>query len=263
MSYLKCSKFFIFCVTLVIFAGCSSRNYTFSNAAYNPNRAPSHSTVIKNSSSMHKATMRPYQVGGKTYYPTKVSVGDTYSGIASWYGKDFHGRKTSNGEFYNMYAMTAAHKTLPMNTMVKVTNLLNHKSVVVRINDRGPFVKTRIIDLSYEAALRLGYATKGTAPVRLQVIGFSGVINTSNTQVRSVDLNNFYVQIGAFRNQAGAQRYAKEHRNVLGAYRAIVKRSSYQGLPLYRVYLSGFKSEEEARDFIAKGLFRGSFIVGN
>jgi len=212
---------------------------------------------------MQKATMRPYQVGGKTYYPTKVSVGDTYSGIGSWYGKDFHGRNTSNGEYYNMYAMTAAHKTLPMNTMVKVTNLSNNKSVVVRINDRGPFVKTRIIDLSYEAALRLGYATRGTAPVRLQVVGFSGVINTSKTQVHSVNLNSFYVQIGAFRNQSGAQRYAKEYSHILGAYRAIIRTYSYLGLPLYRVYLSGFKSEKEARDFIAKGMFAGSFIVGN
>ncbi len=109
---------------------------------------------------MHRATMRPYTVGGKRYYPTMVSVGDTFSGIASWYGRDFHGKKTSNGEYYNMYDFTAAHKTLPMNTMLKVTNLRNNRSVIVRVNDRGPFVNNRIIDLSYAAAKRLDTGCK-------------------------------------------------------------------------------------------------------
>jgi rare lipoprotein A len=213
---------------------------------------------------MHKATMRPYTVGGKRYYPTTVSVGDTFTGIASWYGKDFHGKKTSNGEYYNMYDMTAASKTLPMNTMLKVTNLNNSRSAVVRINDRGPFVKNRIIDLSYAAANRLGVVARGTAPVRLEVIGFGGVVNRNKTGAKTtVSMGGYMVQIGAFRNQAGAKRYAQRYNDTLGRYSAVVKRYMLKGYPIYRVYLSGFGSVNEARDFIAKGMFRGAFIVGN
>ncbi len=207
--------------------------------------------------------MKPYRVSGKTYYPTTVSIGDTFSGVASWYGRDFHGKKTSNGEFYNMYGMTAANKILPMNTMVKVTNLQNSRSAIVRVNDRGPFVKTRIIDLSYAAASRLGVVSKGTAPVRLEIIGFGGVVSTSKTRVKSVSMTNFLVQIGAFRKKSGAQRFAAQNTNILSRYKSLIKEYSYEGYPIYRVYLSGFESENEARDFISKGLFDGSFIVGN
>ncbi|MDQ6973582.1 MAG: septal ring lytic transglycosylase RlpA family protein, partial [Mariprofundaceae bacterium] len=103
-------------------------------------------------------TGSPYQVGGVWYYP--LASGEHYdrTGMASWYGKKFHGKKTANGERYDMYAMTAAHTTLPMPSRVRVTNLSNGRSVVVRINDRGPFVKDRVIDLSYAAAKALGYA---------------------------------------------------------------------------------------------------------
>ena len=110
---------------------------------------------INSSRSMHEATMRPYTINGKTYYPTVVKVGDRDSGIASWYGPDFHGKRTSNGEIYDMHAMTAAHKTLPMNTMVRVTNIKNGKNIIVRINDRGPFVAGRVIDLSKTGAVKL------------------------------------------------------------------------------------------------------------
>ena len=105
--------------------------------------------------------MRPYVIRGIKYYPTVVSVGDSFKGNASWYGPDFHGKLTSNGEIYNMYDMTAAHKTLPMNTIVKVTNKKNDLSVVVRINDRGPFIATRIIDLSNSAAKKIEMFEKG------------------------------------------------------------------------------------------------------
>jgi len=115
----------------------------------------------------------PYTVNGKTYHPfKKVKIGYTEVGIASWYGFDFHGKYTSDGEVYSMYKFTAAHKTLPMNTIVKVTNLENGKSVIVRINDRGPFVKNRIIDLSYIAAKKIGLDKMGTAKVKITVIGY-------------------------------------------------------------------------------------------
>jgi rare lipoprotein A len=103
---------------------------------------------------------------GMNYFPT----GNTQRGMASWYGEDFHGKQTSNKEIYDMYSMTAAHKTLPFGTHVKVTNLTNGKSVVVRINDRGPFVKGRIIDLSFAAAQKLGMSETGISPVVIKVL---------------------------------------------------------------------------------------------
>jgi rare lipoprotein A (peptidoglycan hydrolase) len=113
-----------------------------------------------------------YTIKGKTYYPVKkVSVGYSQDGLASWYGPGFHGRRTASGETYDMHALTAAHSTLPMNTIVRVTNLKNKKDVVVRINDRGPFVGDRVLDLSLAAARTLGMVRPGTAPVRISVVG--------------------------------------------------------------------------------------------
>lgn len=112
----------------------------------------------------------PYKVLGRTYRVIKDPSNYKERGVASWYGKKFHGRKTSNGELYNMYGMTAAHKTLPIPSYVKVTNLKNKKSVVVRVNDRGPFHGDRIIDLTYTAAKKLGYQKGGTAEVLVEYI---------------------------------------------------------------------------------------------
>ncbi len=109
---------------------------------------------------------------GKTYYPIKeVKPGFCQNGIASWYGPGFHGKKTASAEIYNMHELTAAHNVLPLNTLVKITNLENQKEVVVRINDRGPFVGDRIVDLSWAAAKQLGMVKKGTVPVRVAVLG--------------------------------------------------------------------------------------------
>jgi len=113
----------------------------------------------------------PYWVDGIRYKPMGSSLGYSEKGIASWYGDDFHGHASANGECYNMYAYTAAHKTLPLPTIVRVTNLENHRSVVVKVNDRGPFVRGRIIDLSYAAAHALGMIRHGTAPVLVEAIG--------------------------------------------------------------------------------------------
>lgn len=112
----------------------------------------------------------PYTVLGKTYHIDFDTEGFTESGYASWYGKKFHGNKTSNGETYDMFAMTAAHKTLAIPTYVRVTNLENQRTVVVRVNDRGPFHSGRIIDLSYAAAKKLDYHHKGTAKVKIEVL---------------------------------------------------------------------------------------------
>lgn len=113
----------------------------------------------------------PYIVDGIRYVPMNESLGYAEKGIASWYGQDFHGKASANGECYNMYAFTAAHKTLPLPTIARVTNLENGKSVVVKVNDRGPFVRGRIIDLSYAAAQSLDMVRFGTAPVQVEAIG--------------------------------------------------------------------------------------------
>ena len=112
----------------------------------------------------------PYSVLGKTYFPMQESKTYVASGTASWYGTKFHGQNTANGEVYDLYGMSAAHKTLPLPSYVRVTNLDNNKSVILRVNDRGPFYSDRIIDLSYAAAKKLGYAETGTARVKVEGI---------------------------------------------------------------------------------------------
>ncbi|PSM51869.1 septal ring lytic transglycosylase RlpA family protein [Campylobacter blaseri] len=206
--------------------------------------------------------MRPYTINGKTYYPTTVKVGDIQRGLASWYGPNFHGKSTSNGEKYNMYAQTAAHKTYPMNTMVKVTNLNNSKSAIVRINDRGPFVKGRIIDLSKKVANDLGVIATGTAPVILEVVGFHGhqISKTAPSSERVYTGGVFMVQVGAFRRLEGANIYKNKYDGT-GGYSAVVREFELDRYPIYRVFLTGFRSEEEARDFAYNTHISGAFIT--
>ncbi len=151
----------------------------------------------------------PYKVMGKWYHPLPHSVGFSQKGLASWYGKKFHGRKTSSGEIYNMYGVSAAHKTLPLGTYVKVHNLKNHKKIDVRINDRGPFVRGRIIDLSYGAAKKLGIVGTGTAPVEIIALGRPMARKSSTEKAPSympIDFysGNFTIQVGAFSNPDNA-----------------------------------------------------------
>jgi len=127
----------------------------------------------------------PYTVLGKTYQVLPDSRGFTEEGIASWYGNKFHGRKTSNGEIYSMYGMTAAHKNLPIPSYVRVTNLDNGRQVVVRVNDRGPFHQGRVIDLTYAAASKLGFVKRGTAPVRVEAVGPGDQAGSANSSERA------------------------------------------------------------------------------
>lgn len=115
--------------------------------------------------------MEEYEVLGRTYRTLDTSEGFSEEGNASWYGEEFHGRATSSGEPYDMYAMSAAHRTLPLPTYLEVTNLDNGRTVVVRVNDRGPFHRDRILDVSYAAAVRLGLVDTGTARVRIRAVG--------------------------------------------------------------------------------------------
>lgn len=162
-----------------------------------------------------------------------------------------------------MYTKTAAHKTLPMNTVLRVTNKSNGKSTVVRINDRGPFVGTRIIDLSKAAAQEINMIGTGTAPVHLEIIGFHGSIATlsETAQKETINLDDFAVQIGAFKILEGAQRYSKDNALVKDRYKAIVKTYNTEEGEIHRVLLTGFHSEQEARDFIDQGHFSGAYIL--
>ena len=154
-----------------------------------------------------------YKIFGKQYKVLAESKGYRQKGVASWYGKKFHGRKTANGEVYDMYAMTAAHKTLPIPSYVRVTHLKNQRSVVLRINDRGPFHKNRIIDLSYAAAVKLGIQQSGTGVV--EVVSLEPEV-TKKQEKEAVDkvnkqaVTSVYLQVGAFNNQDNARKLQKK-----------------------------------------------------
>jgi rare lipoprotein A len=211
-----------------------------------------------------KASQRPYTVMGKRYEPLKSHVGFTQEGIASWYGKDFHGKKTSNGETYDMHAMTAAHKTLPLGVFVKVRNKENGQEAIVRVNDRGPFVKNRIIDLSFSAAKKLGVDLKGTAPVRIEALGYkaSEAGRESYKAPETYDSGTYSVQVGAFQYQENAKRLADELRKPYGY--AEVKAAVVNGEQFYRVQAGKFPSLHEAEEaeerFLDQG-YPGSFVV--
>ena len=160
---------------------------------------------------------KPYRVGTQWYQPIPDADGFRQRGTASWYGKKFHGRKTSNGEIYDMYGVSAAHKTLPFNTVVRVHNFRNGRELDVRINDRGPFVQGRIIDLSYGAANKLGVVGPGTAPVEIVALAAPAhTVRQPGGQERlvAVDLTsgNFTFQVGAFQDRNNAERLAAKLR---------------------------------------------------
>jgi rare lipoprotein A len=177
-----------------------------------------------------------YSVFGKRYYVLSSSVGYWERGVASWYGPGFHKVRTSTGERYDMYAMTAAHRTLPLPAYVRVTNLQNGRSVVVRVNDRGPFVGNRIIDLSYSAAAKLDMLRNGTAMVDVRTIEPSPqppVVTASNGAPAAAS-TALFVQAGAFSDPANAERLAEKLRG--GSYgKVFVRDDQIAGRRMYRV----------------------------
>jgi rare lipoprotein A len=266
-------------LALFLFQGC---------VITNPFTPPTSGTIYQEASSypsepiktkaMYRATMRPYTVAGVRYTPIIPEIGQVFHGTASWYGPNFHGNKTSNGEYYDMHANTAAHKTLPINTLVQVTNLKTGESTIVRINDRGPFVNNRIIDLSYQAALEAGIVKHGTAKVKLEVLDFDERARAyashrakkpkkeiiTPIQEPEEYISNpllYQVQIASTDNKRQANKLAKEFAIIDGKYKSRIKTKTFWQKTHYKVLIGDFKTVDEAQDFIASHYFDGAFVV--
>ena len=182
----------------------------------------------------------PYTVNGVTYDILEDYRNYRAEGIASWYGTKFDGHATSNGEIFDLYQASAAHKTLPIPSYARVTNLNNGQSVVVRVNDRGPFHSDRLIDLSYGAAVKLGYMELGTAPVKVEVLNIAGVDDRRGT----TNGNYRYLQLGAFGSEASAQRLQGELQSLLTAP-VFISQVDSGGNMLYRVRVGPVDSNEQ------------------
>ncbi len=180
--------------------------------------------------------------------PIHPAIGSRQVGIASWYGKDFHGKPTASGEIYNMYDMTAAHKTLPLGTEVMVTNLENNRSVRVTINDRGPFVKNRIIDLSYAAAKAIGMVGPGTAEVMIEVLKLpSSRIPPAGAETKKKKHSGLYtLQVASFINKENADRLAAKLGSLVDNVYIVVYNTGQT--TYYRVRVGVYDTKEGARD---------------
>lgn len=212
---------------------------------------------------------RPYVINGERYYPLPHAQGFVQTGKASWYGRKFHGRSTASGERYDMYKKTAAHKTLPLGTYVRVLNLENRKQTVARVNDRGPFVKGRIIDLSYAAAREIGLVGPGVGRVRVEALARQvGVYDARSgkepvIEARELDKGDFTVQVGAFSQRENALRLAGRLK-VIYDYVRIVVYEAPGGSTLYRLRVGRSKTLKKAAE-IEKKLeslgFEEAFVV--
>jgi rare lipoprotein A len=205
----------------------------------------------------------PYRVGRQWYQPIPDAAGFRERGTASWYGRKFHGRKTSSGEIYDMYGVSAAHKTLPFGTVVQVRNLRNGRVLDVRINDRGPFVKGRIIDLSYGAATQLGVVGPGTAPVEIVARAAPArKVKDPGGGVHLVALDltsgNFTFQVGAFQDRRNAERLAARLKRI---YPNVHLASFDRGDGLYHRVRVGRVSTLAEADAFEESLIREGFDV--
>lgn len=219
---------------------------------------------------LHRYANRPYTALGKTYTPLTAAGNYKERGIASWYGKKFHGQRTSSGEVYDMYGMTAAHPTLPIPSYARVTNTASKKSVVVRVNDRGPFLHERVMDLSYTAAHKLGIIGNGSSEVEVESLAPDARVNTlakadaveskplektepaaSSAPAASTAGSNIYLQLGAFKSQEAAESFMAQMRAKLGD--AGKQLSVFLKDGLNRVHLGPYASQDAARSS-AEGL---------
>ena len=268
----------------ILLGGCASDTTTYGGGDY-------HSQVrrIKQQGGVYKIG-KPYKINGTWYYP-KEDYRYSEVGIASWYGSDFHNKKTANGEKYDMNTITAAHRTLPLPSVVKVTNLENGRSLIVRVNDRGPYAKNRIIDISKKGAALLGYQTQGTAKVKVEIMEKESkmlknallgkempknsytiaqakpAVDKAAVKKNVVADNNqngkkqFYVQAGSFSQEI----LARELKNKLSKFgNSKVAEADVNNATFYRVRLGPYSDENTASKALAKvrdyGLYEAKLV---
>lgn len=277
----KTFKSTIVFVASVLLAACANNVSNKSNSRYSMKQdiAPNfdygeitYNEVIPTFEPYNIWTSRPYKVLGAYYTPLQSGKGHEETGNASWYGQKFHGHKTANGEVFDMFALTAAHKTLPLPSFVRVTNLKNNKSVVVRVNDRGPFHDDRVLDLSYGAAKKLGYHKQGVAKVKVEVIhineGGDVTIGKGPTQyaqdsnimiaqgavidqtvIDQADTNPFnsglFVQVMALQSSDKAESLATGLSNLLQVNTQVPMVDN-----IYKLQLGPLKNEQKAKRII-------------
>ena len=217
-------------------------------------------TTIPQTSRSASGNPSSYVVAGKRYYVIGNAKGFKQRGIASWYGKKFHGRKTSSGEVYNMYAMTAAHKTLPIPVYVRVRNLTNSRSAVVKVNDRGPFVSGRIIDLSYAAAQKLDIIGAGTARVEITILvpGQSASAPAPTSVIRAIPLAEntaedrpLFIQVGSFGEEFNAINLLRDLQDANERSASITELATNKGL-FFRVRVGPLYDIDEANAIIRR-----------
>lgn len=271
-------------VAAILLAACSSNPHKTAEVATAPSDAYTAGGKLSTRPQVINSQKvgRPYKVEGRWYVPARQDNYDQV-GTASWYGPNFNGRPTANGEIFDQNALSAAHPTLPLPSYVKVTNLDNGKQVVVRVNDRGPFARNRILDLSKRAAEELGYKNKGTARVRVQYLGpkshelgapwlytaalqgKSGAVSASKYETQRPGVNltpsSFFVQAAAF---AETRRAEKARRTLTQVGPANIESVSIAGRKLHRVLVGPFvgpSEAEEARYAVAAAGFSDARIV--
>ena len=269
------TKGIIFLLTALCLAGCQTNNVeknsedpvtdSKSKGAYYlddgpeeviPENLSSIPNAIPKKEPLNKFSNRPYKVFGKTYYPMTSLKPYTATGYATWYGKKYHGNKTSIGEVYDMYKMTAAHKTLPLPCYVKVTNLKNDKTVIVRVNDRGPFVKDRIIDLSYAAANRLEIIEKGSELVKVELIDLDEKVKVSKIN------KQIYIQAGLFSDEKNANNLINNIKKLGTVKNENIKKIKNEDQ--FQVLIGPFKNHQKAKikkDELSDNFFINGFIV--
>jgi rare lipoprotein A len=202
---------------------------------------------------LHRYANRPYQVFGKEYVPLAFVQPYRQRGMASWYGKKFHGQRTASGETYDMYAMTAAHTTLPIPSYARVTRVATGRSVIVRINDRGPFHQGRIVDLSYAAALKLGFAHLGSAEVELESIEPGQAVTptqqaaapTEQALPATEQAAAVYVQVGAFSSRENAESLRSRLEDEFGWLKDAVQVLVIGNL--WRLHVGPYRTQDDAR----------------
>ena len=258
-------RILVFVLTLVVAAGCA----TTPSKEAPPKKGPSYYAddgppdsipanldqvpeAVPRDEPFHKFANKPYTVFGRTYVPVVNKDPSRERGIASWYGKKFQGQKTASGEPYDMFSMTAAHPTLPIPSYARVTNVKNGKSVIVRINDRGPFHSGRIIDLSYAAASRIGIASAGSGMVEVERVFASTTppslpVATAAASVETpmvVEERGLWLQLGAFTSRESAESFRDKAARELSWNNEPIEVASVDGL--YRVRLGPYRNRDEA-----------------